>query len=82
MNHAAAVAMGFSLDRGLTLLDEAGACDELQEHYLYHAARADLLRRMQRSDAALASYQKALAMTSNEVERRFLRRRISELTGG
>src|ERR1700728_2235165 len=79
LNHAVAIAMGESLERGLALIDSLGSCGELDSYHLYHAARADLLRRMGRNREARESYQRGLALTSNAVELRYLRRRISEL---
>jgi RNA polymerase sigma-70 factor (ECF subfamily) len=79
LNHAVAIAMGESLERGLAMIDDLGAGGELDSYHLYHAARADLLRRMGRNHQALESYHRALALTTNAVELRYLRRRISEL---
>jgi RNA polymerase sigma-70 factor, ECF subfamily len=79
LNHAVAVAMSESLDRGLAMVEDLGACGELDSYHLYHAARADLLRRMGRNQEALESYHRGLALTTNAVELRYLRRRISEL---
>jgi RNA polymerase sigma-70 factor (ECF subfamily) len=79
LNHAVAVAMSESLERGLAMVDDLGAGGELDSYHLYHAARADLLRRMGRSREALESYHRGLALTTNAVEVRYLRRRISEL---
>jgi RNA polymerase sigma-70 factor, ECF subfamily len=79
LNHAVAVAMGESLERGLALIDDLGSSGELDSYHLYHAARADLLRRMGRNREALESYHHGLALTTNAVELRYLRRRISEL---
>jgi RNA polymerase sigma-70 factor (ECF subfamily) len=56
-----------------------GSDGDLESYYLYHAARADLLRRMDNRNEALEEYGRALALTSNAVERRYLRRRIGEL---
>jgi RNA polymerase sigma-70 factor (ECF subfamily) len=81
LNHAVAVAMSESLERGLAMIDELGAAGELDSYHLYHAARADLLRRMGRNREALESYHRALALTTNAVEARYLGRRISELEG-
>jgi RNA polymerase sigma-70 factor, ECF subfamily len=81
LNHAVAVAMSESLERGLTMIDELGAGGELESYRLYHAARADLLRRMGRNPEAIESYRRALALTSNAVELRYLGRRLSELEG-
>ena len=79
LNHAVAVAMSESLERGLALIDALGSSGELDSYHLYHAARADLLRRMGRTREARESYQRGLALTTNAVELRYLRRRISEL---
>jgi RNA polymerase sigma-70 factor (ECF subfamily) len=79
LNHAVAIAMSESLEQGLALIDGLGACGELDSYYLYHAARADLLRRLGRNREALESYHRGLALTTNAVEARYLRRRISEL---
>jgi RNA polymerase sigma-70 factor (ECF subfamily) len=80
LNRAVAVAMSEGPAEGLTLLDGLGACGALDSYHLYHAARADLLRRMSRKQEATAAYQRALSLTANAVERRYLRRRIDELT--
>jgi RNA polymerase sigma-70 factor, ECF subfamily len=81
LNHAVAVAMSEGLERGLAMIDELGAGGELESYRLYHAARADLLRRMGRNPEAIESYRRALALTSNAVEIRYLGRRVSELDG-
>ncbi len=81
LNHAVAVAMSESLERGLAMIDELGTGGELESYRLYHAARADLLRRMGRNPEAIESYRRALALTSNAVELRYLGRRMSELEG-
>jgi RNA polymerase sigma-70 factor, ECF subfamily len=54
---------------------------ELQQYYLAHSARADLCRRLGRTDEARASYRRALDLTRQEPERRFLERRLRELGG-
>ncbi|MGB8534947.1 MAG: RNA polymerase sigma factor [Acidobacteriaceae bacterium] len=79
LNHAVAVAMSEGLERGLVMIEELGACGELNSYHLYHAARADLLRRMGRNPEAIESYRRALALTSNAVELRYLSRRLSSL---
>jgi RNA polymerase sigma-70 factor (ECF subfamily) len=81
LNHAVAVAMSESLERGLALIESLGSSGELDSYHLYHAARADLLRRMGRNREACESYHRGLALTTNAVELRYLRRRISELDG-
>jgi RNA polymerase sigma-70 factor (ECF subfamily) len=79
LNRAVAVAMGEGLETGLQQIDQLGASGELDGYYLFHAARADLLRRMERPHDAAAAYRRALALTVNAVERRYLRRRLAEL---
>ena len=79
LNHAVAVAMSGFLDRGFLLIDELGASGELDSYHLFHAARADLLRRMGHATEARASYNRALALATNAVERCYLQRRIAEL---
>ena len=79
LNHAVAVAMSDGCEHGLALIHQLGASGELDSYYLYHAARADLLRRLDRKDEALAAYNRTLSLTTNAVERRYLRRRIAEL---
>ncbi len=81
MNHAVAVAMSEGIETGLSLLDKLGSSGELNSYHLYYAARADLLRRIGSRERALEAYDRALALTTNAVERRYLRRRIAELEG-
>jgi RNA polymerase sigma-70 factor (ECF subfamily) len=78
LNHAAAVAMSEGFERGLDLIEAAGAAGVLQNYYLYHAARADLLRRLQRVDEAIAAYETALSLTTNRVEQNYIHRRLTE----
>ncbi|QFU90161.1 RNA polymerase sigma factor [Amycolatopsis sp. YIM 10] len=78
LNRAVAVAMSAGPDAGLALLDDL-ARDGGGDH-LVHAARADLLRRAGRMGPAADAYRTALAQTSNEAERAYLRRRLGELT--
>lgn len=79
VNRAVAVAMGRSLEEGLALLDELERRKELEEFHLLAAARADLLRRLGRPGAAANAYRRALALATNDIERRFLRRRLTEI---
>ena len=79
LNHAVAVAMSEGMGKGLALIDELGSSGELDSYHLYHAARADLLRRTGSLEGALEAYERALSLTSNAVERRYLRRRVAEL---
>jgi RNA polymerase sigma-70 factor (ECF subfamily) len=80
LNHAAAVAMSEGLEKGLGLIEEVGENRKLHDYYLFHAARADLLRRLNRSQEAIEAYTRALSLTTNSVEHRYLGRRISEVT--
>jgi RNA polymerase sigma-70 factor (ECF subfamily) len=77
LNHAAAVAMAHGCERGLNLIEAAG--DVLQNYYLYHASRADLLRRLKRFDEATLAYETALSLTTNRVEQNYIRRRLAEI---
>ena len=79
LNHAVAIAMSEGPDHGLGLMDQLGSSGELESYYLYHAARADILRRMRRQNEALQEYKRALSLTSNTVEQGYLRRRIEEM---
>jgi RNA polymerase sigma-70 factor (ECF subfamily) len=77
LNRAVAIAMASDIAAGLALVDQLR--DELRDYHLWHAARADLLRRLDRRDEALAAYRDALALAGSEPERRFLQRRIDTL---
>src|SRR6266403_1340582 len=78
VNRAVAVAMGRSLEEGLALLDELERRKELAEFHLLPAARADLLRRLGRMGEATDAYRRAFMLATNDIERRFLRRRLAE----
>jgi RNA polymerase sigma-70 factor (ECF subfamily) len=73
LNHAAALAMSGALAQGLKLMDNL----DLDRYYLFHAARADILKRMNRPSEAMEAYRKALALVTNRVEQEFLERRLS-----
>jgi len=79
LNRAVAVAMSDGPLAGLNLINEIFARGELGNYHLAHAARADLCRRLGQTEEARASYERALTFTQQEPERRFLRRRLSEL---
>jgi RNA polymerase sigma-70 factor, ECF subfamily len=79
LNGAVAVAMSEGPGRGLTLIDELGASGELDRYHLYHAARADMLRRLGSFEAAADAYRRALALMGNGVERAYLERRLAAL---
>jgi RNA polymerase sigma-70 factor (ECF subfamily) len=78
LNHAVAVAMSAGLEEGLKRID---ALADLDEYYLYHAARADILRRMNSLDEAARAYRRALALTTNAIEQDFLSRRLRIVEG-
>jgi len=80
LNRAAAVAMRDGPLAGLTIIDAILARGDLGDYHLAHSARADLCRRLGRSEDARASYQRALGLTRQEPERRFLERRLDELS--
>ena len=79
LNRAVAVAMRDGPIAGLDLIDAILTRGELGNYHLAHAARADLCRRLGRTAEARVSYERALSLTQQEPERRFLRRRLSEL---
>ena len=82
LNHAVAVAMVEGPAAGLDLMDTLAAAGDLDGYHLLHAARADLLRRLDRTPEAAAAYRRALELTANPVERAFLTRRLSEVARG
>ena len=82
VNRAVAVAMAGDLARGLELLGELERREELREFHLLPAAKADLLRRLGRGREAEGEYRRALGLATNDVEIRFLRRRLGEVGSG
>ena len=80
LNRAVAVAMARSFEQGLALLEEVLARGELAEFHLLWAARADLLRRLGRMEEAAESYRRALGLATNDVERKFLRGRLAQIS--
>jgi RNA polymerase sigma-70 factor (ECF subfamily) len=79
LNRAVAVAMRDGPQEGLKLVDAILARGDLQDYHLAHAARADLCRRLGRTAEARAAYQRALSLSKQGPERRFLERRLEEL---
>ena len=79
LNRAVAVAMRDGPSAGLELVDAILKRGDLDTYHLAHAARADLYRRLGRTKEARISYERALSLTQQEPERRFLGRRLSEL---
>ena len=79
LNHAVAVAMSEGLEQGLALIDQIGNAGHLENYHLYHAARADILRRLNRRQPAIEAYRRAIELVSNRVEEAYLRRRLTAL---
>jgi RNA polymerase sigma-70 factor (ECF subfamily) len=79
LNRAVAVGMRDGPAAGLRLIDAILARGDLSGYHLAHAARADLCRRLGKGREARASYEKALELSQQEPERRFLRRRLAEI---
>jgi RNA polymerase sigma-70 factor (ECF subfamily) len=76
LNEAVAVAMARGPEAGLALMEPIVGLDD---YYLLHAARADLLRRLQRTGEARDAYERALSLATNPAEQRFLRKRLAEI---
>jgi len=79
LNRAAAVAMRDGPAAGLALIDAILARGDLADYPLAHSARAELCRRLEKTGDARASYERALALTRQEPQRRFLERRLADL---
>ncbi len=79
LNRAVAVAMVEGPRPALALIDALATTGDLDNYHLLHAARADLLRRIGSTVEAVKSYERALALVTNENERRFLERRLREV---
>ena len=80
LNRAVAVAMRDGPEAGLAIIDRILARGELRDYRLAHAARAELCRRLGRTSEARAAFERALSLTRQEPERRFLERRLGELS--
>ncbi len=80
LNRAVAVAMRDGPAAGLALIDGIVAQGELTNYHLAHSARAELCRRLGRIDEARVSFKRALALTQQEPERRFLEKRLADLS--
>lgn len=79
LNRAVAIAMVDGPEAALDLINSLAATGQLDDYHLLHAARADLLRRAESFEKAAQSYERALALVTNESERRFLERRLREV---
>ncbi len=75
LNHAIAVAEADGADAGLSLVDGL----DLDDFQYLHSTRADLLRRLGRTDDARVAYERALELAQTDPERRFLAKRVAEL---
>jgi RNA polymerase sigma-70 factor (ECF subfamily) len=82
LNRAVAVAMADGPRAGLAIVNALAASGDLDDYHLLHAARADLLRRIGATTQAAESYRRALALVTNESERRYLERRLREVEIG
>jgi RNA polymerase sigma-70 factor (ECF subfamily) len=76
LNHAVAIAMAEGYEKGLAMMDELGGLDD---YLMFHAARADLLRRLDRRADAERAYRRALELARNSIEREYLESRLAEL---
>jgi RNA polymerase sigma-70 factor (ECF subfamily) len=80
LNLSVAVAMADGPQAGLMMVERLGASRSLDQYHLFHSTRADLLRRLDRPHEAAASYRRALELVTNPAERRFLERRLAEVS--
>src|SRR6185437_6596964 len=79
LNHAVAVAMSDGLENGLAQIEKVGASGELEQYHLFHAARADILRRLGRRTESAEAYAAALRLVTNQVEKNYLSARLKEV---
>ena len=80
LNRAVAIAMQYGADVGLRELETINEQGDLQDYYLFHAARADFCRQLGRTEQDKVAYEHALQLTQQEPEQRFLREKISQLS--
>jgi RNA polymerase sigma-70 factor (ECF subfamily) len=80
LNRAVALAMIDGPERALEVLDVLGQTGTLDNYHLLHATRADLLRRSGSFAAAAKAYERALELVTNDAEKRFLERRLREVS--
>jgi RNA polymerase sigma-70 factor (ECF subfamily) len=81
LNLAVAVSMRDGPEAGLRLIDDLASDPRLDRYHLLHSARADMLDRLGDRAAAAAAFARALELATNPVDRRFLRRRLDEVSG-
>ncbi len=82
LNRAVAISMSVGPEAGLVLVDAIERDGDLGDYHLLPAARGDMLRRLGRRDEASASYRRAYELAGTDAERRFLQRRVEEMTTG
>jgi RNA polymerase sigma-70 factor (ECF subfamily) len=80
LNTAVAEAFAYGPEHGLACMDEIGKTGALEGYMYFHAPRADLLRRLNRAAPARLAYERALELADNAAERRYLQRRLKEVT--
>ncbi|HEY3956654.1 MAG TPA: RNA polymerase sigma factor [Streptosporangiaceae bacterium] len=81
LNRAVAIGMAYGPQAGLAAVEKLEAAGDLSDYHLLPATRGDLLRRLGRNAAAADSYRRALALAPTDTERRYLSRRLAEMTG-
>ncbi len=79
LNYAVALALSAGLERGLREIERLGEVSELESYYLFHAARADILRRLGRNAESAKAYEQAMSLTDNSVERAYLKKRMESV---
>jgi len=79
LNYGVAVAMSEGLELGLAQIDQVGASGSLEDYHLFHAARADILRRLGRKTESAEAYTAALRLATNNVEQEYLRDRLKQV---
>jgi RNA polymerase sigma-70 factor (ECF subfamily) len=79
LNRAAAIAMRDGPQAGLVLVEAILERGDLSDYHLAYSAKADLCRRLGRTVDAIAAYERALTLTTQAPERRFIERRLAEL---
>jgi RNA polymerase sigma-70 factor, ECF subfamily len=81
LNRAVAIAMRDDIASGLAIIDTILSRGDLQEYYLAHSARGEFLRRLGKRDQSRLAFERALSLANQEPEKRFLRKKLSELDG-
>src|SRR5262249_29408267 len=79
LNHAVAIAMSDGLERGLAQIEQIGESGKLDQYHLFHAARADILRRLGRRTESAEAYAAALRLVTNQVEKNYLQERLKQV---